>query len=101
MNQISFDDLFAEVKKETIDTPTLTPLQHEVMDLIQSGKTSALEICEKLIESGKLSNERYTTNKPKAYGKVCSILESFVVDGTLKFIEDKDKKDRTYEKVTI
>jgi hypothetical protein len=96
MNQISFDELFAEDKKESINIQAHSPLQQDVRALIESRETSALEICEKLIDLGKLSKERYSTNKPKAYGKVCSILESLVDEGTLKFIEDKDKKDRIY-----
>ncbi len=67
------------------------------MSLLDSGETSALEICEKLIELGLISTKRFSTNKPKDYGQVYSILESLVLQGTVKFIEDKEKQDRIYE----
>lgn len=96
MNQISFDELFAEDKKITTPPLPLSPLQQDIIDEIQAGETSAMAICEELIRAGKLSNERYSTNKPKAYGKVCTILEDLVAEGTLRFVEDRDKKDRIY-----
>lgn len=92
MDQISFDDLFTDDSAKNIETPVLSPLQHEIMALLESGETSALEICEKLISSGSILKERFSTNKPKEYGKVCSILEYFVSQGYLLFIEDVDKK---------
>jgi hypothetical protein len=96
LNQISFDDLFTEEKKEVNETRALSPLHLQVLNLVESGQDSALQLCELLIKSGELSNERYSTNKPKAFGKVCSILEDLVSQGTLIFIEDKDRKDRIY-----
>lgn len=85
-----------KIKRKKLQTPNLSPLQKEIMAFIQAGETSALQICEKLIESGKLTKERFSTNKPKAYGRVCSILELLVSQGILVFVEDKDKKDRLY-----
>jgi len=94
MDQLSFDDLLAAPMKS--DVPLLSPLYKEILGLIKSDISSALEICERLIEEGKLSNERYSSNKPKAYPKVCSTLDDMVQQGKIKFVEDKDKKDRIY-----
>ncbi|PEB54564.1 hypothetical protein COO03_04805 [Bacillus sp. AFS098217] len=99
MNQISFEDLFDEENKESTEIPApCSPLQKDILDLISSGEISALQLCEKLILSGRIPNERYTTNKPKAYAQICSILEDFVSQGTLIFINDEEKKDRVYKK---
>jgi Protein of unknown function (DUF3895) len=94
MNQLSFEDLLAPPMKS--NAPLLSPLYKEILGLIESDISSALEMCERLIEEGKLSNERYSSNKPKAYPKVCSILDDMVQQGKIKFVEDKDKKDRVY-----
>lgn len=99
MNQISFDDLFIEENKERNNQNIQSPLQNKVLNLLHPGKISALNICEKLIEAGHISSQRYSTNKPKAYGQVCLILENLVLQGTLVFIEDKEKNDRIYEHV--
>lgn len=97
MSQITFDDFFAEEKNETVLTPLPSPLQQDVLMHIKTGEDiSALQICEKLIVAGKLSNERYSTHKPKSYAKICYILDSFVSQGVLSFVEDKEKKDRIY-----
>lgn len=96
MSQLTFDELFAEDKKEIAETPVASPLQQDILGLVQSGETSALRICLSLIDSKKLPNELYSTGKPKAYGQVCSILDSLVHQGELLFVEDKDKKDRIY-----
>ena len=97
MNQLSFDELFADGKKEVTKNPPPSPLRNEIIAILESGETSALQICERLIFLGKISNDRFSTNKPKEYGKVCSILENLVVEGVLRFLEEKDKKDRIYE----
>jgi hypothetical protein len=97
VSQITFDDLFAEDKKKVEEKPKPSPLYNEICDLLQTGESSALEICEKLIASEKISSERFSSNKPKSYGKVCSILDSMVSQGNLLFVEDKDKKDRIYQ----
>lgn len=97
MNQISFDDLFAENTKKVEETPPLSPLQRDIYSLLESGVTSAMLICEKLIQEGKLSSNCFSTNKPKAYPHVCSVLEGLVQQGKIKFIEDKDKLDRIYK----
>lgn len=96
MNQISFDDLFAEETKKVEETPPLSLLQRYIYSLLESGETSAMQICEKLIQKGKLPSGRFSTNKPKAYPQLCSILEDLVQQGKLLFIEDKDKHDRIY-----
>ncbi|KMY50180.1 DUF3895 domain-containing protein [Peribacillus loiseleuriae] len=95
MGQISFEDLFAEQAKEKRES-TPTPLYKEILALIESEISSALEICECLIESGQVSNERYSSNKPKAYPKICSLLDEMVQQGNVIFIADKNKKDRIY-----
>lgn len=97
MNQLSFEllDLEEENSKITEIAP-LSPLQQDVLDLINAGETSALAICEELIKAGKIPKERFSTDKPKAYGKVSSILDYFVSINSLVFVEDKDKKDRIY-----
>ena len=94
MDQLSFEDLLADQIKN--DTPLLSPLYKEILELLASDISSALEICEHLITEGKLANERYSSNKPKAYPKVCSTLDDMVQQGKIKFVEDKDKKDRIY-----
>ena len=81
MNQISFEDLFEEENKpekvEVAHIPApLSPLQKDILELVDSEEISALELCEQLIRSGKISDERFTTNKPKAYGQVCLVLEA-------------------------
>jgi len=98
MSQISFDDLFQEEKKleHTIsDIPS--PLQNDILELFRKGETNALSICEHLIKLGKFPDERFSTNKPKAYGKVCLALDKMTRDGQLIFVEDIDKKDRIYK----
>ncbi|KIQ86366.1 MULTISPECIES: DUF3895 domain-containing protein [Bacillus] len=103
MNQISFEDLFEEEKEkvevaEVCKVPApLSPLQKDILELIDSEEISALELCEQLIRSGKIPDERFTTNKPKAYGQVCLLLEGFVTEGKLIFIKDDEKRDRVYK----
>ncbi|AFU13825.1 DUF3895 domain-containing protein [Bacillus toyonensis] len=100
MNQISFEDLFEEEKEkvEVAEIPVpLSPLQKAILELLNSEEISVLELCERLIRSGKIPDERFTTNKPKAYGQVCLILEGFVKEGKLIFIKDDEKRDRVYK----
>ncbi|MGH1287381.1 DUF3895 domain-containing protein [Bacillus toyonensis] len=100
MNQISFEDLFEEEKEkvEVAEIPVpLSPLQKAILELLNSEEIRALELCERLIRSGKIPDERFTTNKPKAYGQVCLILEGFVKEGKLIFIKDDEKRDRVYK----
>ncbi|QEL85830.1 DUF3895 domain-containing protein [Bacillus mycoides] len=104
MNQISFEDLFEEEKEnkkekvEVAEIPVpLSPLQQDILELFNSEEISALELCEQLIRAGKISDERFTTNKPKAFGQVCLILEGFVTEGKLTFIKNDEKRDRVYK----
>ena len=102
MNQISFEDLFEEEnEKEKVEVADilvpLSPLQKDILELVDSEEISALELCEQLIRSGKISDERFTTNKPKAYGQVCLILEGFVKEGKLIFVKSDEKRDRVYK----
>ncbi|HFJ9439607.1 TPA: DUF3895 domain-containing protein [Bacillus albus] len=102
MNQISFEDLFEEEnEKETVEVVEipvpLSPLQKDILELVDSEEISALELCEQLIRSGKISDERFTTNKPKAYGEVCLLLEGFVKEGKLIFVKSDEKRDRVYK----
>lgn len=104
MNQISFEDLFEEEKEnkkekvEVAEIPVpLSPLQQDILGLFNSEEISALELCEQLIRAGKISDERFTTNKPKAYGQVCLLLEGFVTEGKLTFIKNDEKRDRVYK----
>ncbi|QWG64308.1 DUF3895 domain-containing protein [Bacillus mycoides] len=104
MNQISFEDLFEEEKEnkkekvEVAEIPVpLSPLQQDILGLFNSEEISALELCEQLIRAGKISDERFTTNKPKAFGQVCLILEGFVTEGKLTFIKNDEKRDRVYK----
>ncbi|PGM87291.1 DUF3895 domain-containing protein [Bacillus cereus] len=100
MNQISFEDLFEEEKEkvEVAETPVpLSPLQQDILGLFNSEEISALELCEQLIRSGKIPDERFSTNKPKVYGKICLILEGFVTEGKLTFIKSDEKRDRVYK----
>ncbi|WP_439873534.1 DUF3895 domain-containing protein [Bacillus mycoides] len=104
MNQISFEDLFEDEKEnkqekvEVAEIPApLSPLQKDILELIDSEEISALELCEQLIRAGKISDERFTTNKPKAYGQVCLLLEGFVTEGKLTFIKNDEKRDRVYK----
>ncbi|MBE5105981.1 DUF3895 domain-containing protein [Bacillus thuringiensis] len=99
MNQISFEDLFEEEKEkvEATEIPEpLSPLQKDILGLLNSEEISALELCEQLIRAGKIPDERFTTDKPKAYGQVCLILEGFVAEGKLAFIKNDEKRDRVY-----
>ncbi|MGN4943754.1 DUF3895 domain-containing protein [Bacillus cereus group sp. MYBK104-1] len=102
MNQISFEDLFEEEnKREKVEVAhilaPLSPLQKDILELVDSEEISALELCEQLIRTGKISDERFTTNKPKAYGEVCLALEGFVKEGKLIFVKDDEKRDRVYK----
>lgn len=72
-------------------------MQKDILGLFNSEEISALELCEQLIRSGKISDERFTTNKPKAFGQVCLILEGFVTEGKLTFIKNDEKRDRVYK----
>jgi hypothetical protein len=96
LNQISFDDLFMEENKEVAESQPLSSVHDAIISLLKSGVTSAMEICEILIREGKLSNDRFSTNKPKDYTQVCSFLDLLVSKGNLLFVEDMDKKDRIY-----
>ncbi|PGF03223.1 hypothetical protein COM59_30500 [Bacillus pseudomycoides] len=98
MNQISFEDLFDEnvVEATEIEVP-LSSLQKDILELLNSEEISAMQLCEKLILSGKIPNERFTTDKPKAFGQVCLILEGFVTEGKLTFIKNDEKRDRLYK----
>lgn len=54
MNQISFEDLFEEENKrekaEVANIPVpLSPLQKDILELVDSEEISALELCEQLI----------------------------------------------------
>ncbi len=65
MNQISFEDLFEEEnekeKVEVAEIPVpLSPLQRDILELMDSEEISALELCEQLIRAGKISDERFT-----------------------------------------
>ena len=58
MNQISFEDLFEEENKpekvEVAHIPApLSPLQKDILELVDSEEISALELCEQLIRSAK------------------------------------------------
>ncbi|EJV71234.1 MULTISPECIES: DUF3895 domain-containing protein [Bacillus cereus group] len=100
MNQISFEDLFEEEKEkvEIAEIPVpLSPLQKDILELLNSEEISALELCEQLIRAGKISDERFTTDKPKAYGQVCLLLEGFVKEGKLIFVKSDEKRDRVYK----
>ncbi|OQR57151.1 DUF3895 domain-containing protein [Bacillus sp. CDB3] len=104
MNQISFEDLFEDEKEnkqekvEVAEIPApLSPLQKDILELMNAEEISALELCEQLIRAGKISDERFTTNKPKAYGQVCLLLEGFVTEGKLTFIKNDEKRDRVYK----
>jgi hypothetical protein len=97
LKQISFDELFTEDKKEVVESHPLSPVHDAIVSLLESGVTSAIEICEILIQEGKLSNDRFSTNKPKAYIQVCSFLDHLVSKGNLLFVEDMGKKDRIYK----
>ncbi|WP_028393975.1 DUF3895 domain-containing protein [Bacillus cihuensis] len=97
MNQISFEDLFIEENKVINEIQEPSPLQREIIALLESGETSALQICEKLMKLGKISCERFSTTKPRDYGQVCSWLDTFVSQGILLLVEDKDKQDRIYK----
>ncbi|WP_283750448.1 DUF3895 domain-containing protein [Bacillus cereus] len=102
MNQISFEDLFEEEKEkekvEVAEIPApLSPLQKDILGLFNSEEISALELCEQLIRAGKISDERFTTDKPKAYGQVCLLLEGFVKEGKLIFVKSDEKRDRVYK----
>jgi Protein of unknown function (DUF3895) len=93
LEQISFEDLIIEENK------VLEPSSFDIaiMGILKSGINSAREICEILIKEGKLSNNRYSTDKPMGYRQVCSCLDQFVLQGKVLFIEDQDKLDRIYE----
>lgn len=95
MNQISFDNLFEEEPKNS-SSSSASPLHTTILKLLELNITSALEICERLIKDGLLSNERFSTNKPKDYPKVCAILDEMVRQNKVIFMEEKDKSDRIY-----
>lgn len=98
MSQISFDDMFLEEEKIENKIKSIpSHLQNEILELFRKGETNALAVCEHLIKQGKYTGERFSTNKPKAYGKVCLVLDTMVRDGLLVFVADIDKKDRTYK----
>lgn len=93
MEQISFDDILTE---DESNKTIFSPLNNAMMKLLESNVTSAMDICEHLIKDGLLSAERFSTNKPKAYPKVCSILDELVQQDKVVFVEDRDKLDRIY-----
>ncbi|OIK09584.1 DUF3895 domain-containing protein [Bacillus sp. MUM 13] len=98
MNQISFESLLFEDNKTVEPPPPLSsPLENFILTLISKGQISARDICEQLIEQNKISTERYSTDKPKDFHKVCKILDGFVVQGKLSLSEDKEKTDRIYK----
>lgn len=95
MDQISFDNLFEEEHTNS-SSSSLSPLHKNILTILETNINSALEICERLINDGLLSNDRFSTNKPKDYPKICAIMDEMVQQGTLLFIEDKDRSDRLY-----
>ncbi|MCM3443271.1 MULTISPECIES: DUF3895 domain-containing protein [Metabacillus] len=97
MNQISFDELFIQEKTSSPKPSAPSQLERDIQVILEHGETSALNICEKLIAINSISSDRYLTEKPKDYYKVCCILDSLHNEGKLRFIEDKDKTDRIYE----
>ncbi|MCM3454846.1 DUF3895 domain-containing protein [Heyndrickxia oleronia] len=94
MEQISFDDILTE---EESNKTILSPLHNALMELLESNVTSVMDICEHLIKDGLLSADRFSTNKPKAYPKVCSILDELVQKDQVIFVEDRDRIDRIYQ----
>jgi hypothetical protein len=95
MNQLSFDGLLADQNK--MNTSLQSLLDNDLLELLESDLSSALEMCEHLIKEGKLSNERYSSNKPKAYPKVCAVLDDMVQQEKVLFVEEKGKGDRIYQ----
>lgn len=93
MEQISFEDILTE---EDSNKTFFSPLHNALMELLESNVTSVMDICEHLINNGLLSAERFSTNKPKAYPKVCSILDELVQQDKVVFVEDRDRLDRIY-----
>jgi len=94
MDQISFDDLFTE--EQTKKAPFYSHLHKSILELLESDISSALEICESLIKAGLISKDRFHSNKPKDYPKVCLILDELCKQGRVEFVEDKERKDRIY-----
>ncbi|MFD0051447.1 DUF3895 domain-containing protein [Actinomycetes bacterium NPDC127524] len=90
MNQISFESLLFEDK--TVVSPPPSPLENFILTLISKGQISARDICEQLIEQNKISSERYSTDKPKDFHKVCKILDGFVNRGNCRWLKIKKKR---------
>lgn len=95
LNQISFDELFGEEKPKK--SPLSSSLHKPILTLLESGVTSVMEMCDYLIKERLLSNERFSSNKPKEYPKVCFILDEMVQQGIVELVEDKDRTDRIYK----
>jgi len=94
LSQISFEDLLTEEKSIKATSPSR--LYESILELLESDITSALEICECLIKTGLISNERFSSNKPKDYPEVCLILDEMVHQGRVELVEDKQKADKIY-----
>ncbi len=95
LNQLTFEELLGEEK--TKKNPPSSPLYSSIRKLLESGVSSALEMCECLIKEGLLSNERYSSNKPKDYPEVCLVLDEMVRQDKVELLEVKEKNDRIYQ----
>jgi hypothetical protein len=84
---------------ETTPSFSLSPHQEDIYSLLESGETSPMNICKKLIVAGKLPSGRFCTNKPKSYPLICAMLEELFQQGKILFVEDKDKQDQNYKLV--
>jgi hypothetical protein len=50
-----------------------------------------------LIEQNKISADRYSSDKPKDYNKVCFILDNLAMKEKLLLVEARKKTDRIYQ----
>lgn len=79
-------------------------IKQTILKYHSQGIKSARKMCEKLIKYYNLPNERYMTEKPMIYYKVCKLMEEcgLKVKGLPEKKEDRlkmDKSDRIYERV--
>jgi hypothetical protein len=71
-------------------------LRMPVLELVKQGVGSARVICELLIKSHGVPDNRFSTGKPSIYTAVCAFLDMQVRAGAAKLME-KDQNDRIYQ----
>lgn len=86
----------ASLTRETSPLRLEERLKEPVLELLRQGVGSARVMCEILIRSHGVPDNRFSTGKPSIYTAVCAFLDGQVWAGAAKLME-KDQNDRVYQ----